>query len=645
MELDFNIDKDLKQLLKLTIKLYQRESRITDYGSSQLFLLLISFFASCKLSDIEVEKDYLIEEPSLYAISQLFEVITDNIDEEEIHRGTLKELDPILKQVLGIMKNSEHENCDVYDFLYALYIINPEEFKSALKAFPDMKTSWHFQKSETYRLMLGRSIPIMQKIIENYDDETTEFLGSLNAMGHEAEDVLACMFEDEIAEKKENYPAVALAFALANNPRYRKILEDDRLDLTELRYILEDYGFEDSAENTPQYLSNMLQDVLSNTLYLCDDMNNITLDEFVKVFFKKYPKQVKEVFEDILFVDTFYDTKISREILSDKNSQEEVLPNLKEELEDYEDDMETLLDYGEFLDEKEYQRKPALGREKEMKKAIITLLTPEKSVMLIGDAGVGKTAIVEGIASKIKEGRIPKQLKGMKILKVTTSKLVEGCKYVGTFEEKMEELFGVLKKYPNIILNIDEIHTAIGLGQGSHGNLDFANILKPYLDRGAVRLITSTTEEEYDKIVKEDEAFRRRFERITVKEPEKETLFKILNQKLEDLVDIYKISFPYSIDDRDLILNEIVDLTQKSHRVYNDNQNNPDLSLSILAKSFAYAAYDSKEQLEVTDIISSIEDCDRIYATAKSTTINRIKNCKKSESDDKKNKVIKLEFE
>ena len=105
------------------------------------------------------------------------------------------------------------------------------------------------------------------------------------------------------------------------------------------------------------------------------------------------------------------------------------------------------------------------------------------------------------------------------------------------------------------------------------------------------------------------------------------------------------ISFPYSIDDRDLILNEIVDLTQKSHRVYNDNQNNPDLSLSILAKSFAYAAYDSKEQLEVTDIISSIEDCDRIYATAKSTTINRIKNCKKSESDDKKNKVIKLEFE
>lgn len=647
---NLDLDQDLKKLFKLAVKIYQRESRITDYGTNKLFLLLISFFAACKVSDIDVKGKYAIEEPNLDAIEKVFTVTMDDLDSDEITRGTLKELNPIFSKMIQIMSLTDHDNCDIYDFLYALYLQNPDEFKSSLRAFPDMETSWDFESSDAYHLIIHRSRGIMEKLVDTYDEDMKAFIRSMNVACHEGEITIDCMFEEELDEKKSKFPIVAMVDAMFYNPKYHDILTKDNLDEIEWQYMLEDYGIGDNDE-APSYYSDTLQEFLSNVLYLCDDINSVTVDDFIKAVYKKYPMDVKEVFEDILVTDTFYNTKLSRIMLLDRKVEEvkkqenkQEKQTSEDELIEYEEDMDTLKDYGVFLDEMSFSKNPAVGREKEIKKAMITLLTPEKSVMIVGEAGVGKTALVEGFAYRLKSGRVPKQLKGTKILRVTTSKLVEGCKYVGMFEERIEELFEVLTKYPNIILSIDEIHTAFGLGQGSHGGLDFANILKPYLDRGDVRVIATTTDYEYDSIVKDDEAFRRRFEKIVVKEPEEEIVFDILNHRVDELTNHYNMEFPYSFEDRKAILEEIIELTNRSHRVYNDNQNNPDLSLSIVSKAFAYAAYDSKDKIDAADFISAIEDCDRVYDNAKERSINRLKKYKNNSSPKDEPKVIKLEF-
>ncbi len=171
---------------------------------------------------------------------------------------------------------------------------------------------------------------------------------------------------------------------------------------------------------------------------------------------------------------------------------------------------------------------PVIGRENETQRVLEILCRRQKNnPCLIGDPGVGKTAIVEGLAQKIVQGNIPEILKNKRVVTLDLSSMVAGSKYRGEFEERLKKVMDEIKKANNIILFIDEIHTIIGAG-AAEGAIDAANILKPSLARGEIQCIGATTIDEYRKHVEKDSALERRFQPIIVGEPTKEEAVKIL---------------------------------------------------------------------------------------------------------------------
>lgn len=171
---------------------------------------------------------------------------------------------------------------------------------------------------------------------------------------------------------------------------------------------------------------------------------------------------------------------------------------------------------------------PVIGRENETQRVLEILCRRQKNnPCLIGDPGVGKTAIVEGLAQKIMLGNIPEILKNKRVVTLDLSSMVAGSKYRGEFEERLKKVIEEIKKANNIILFIDEIHTIIGAG-AAEGAIDAANILKPSLARGEIQCIGATTIDEYRKHVEKDTALERRFQPIMVGEPTKEEAVKIL---------------------------------------------------------------------------------------------------------------------
>lgn len=266
-----------------------------------------------------------------------------------------------------------------------------------------------------------------------------------------------------------------------------------------------------------------------------------------------------------------------------------------------------------FLDEDKYTNHPAVGRDKEIEQLCVSLFTLTKSPILVGEAGVGKTAIVEELGYLIQKGEVPNNLKDKKIMKISISSLVSGCMYVGMFEQKLETLLAFLKENTNVILFLDEMHTAIGAGASSKSDLDLANILKPYLDRGQIKIIGATTREEYDQLISRDTAFKRRFERINVLEPDRFVLRQIIDSYILKLSLLSNVVYPFLGDAHEQIVSILLDATDHKNRVYSDRRNNPDLVLSILEKAFAYAQYHGESSLSVNDLSRALEMCDVLY--------------------------------
>ena len=179
---------------------------------------------------------------------------------------------------------------------------------------------------------------------------------------------------------------------------------------------------------------------------------------------------------------------------------------------------------------------PIVGRDKEIERIVQILSRRTKNnPCLVGDPGVGKTAIVEGLAQKIAEGNVPDTLKNKRIVGVDLSAMVAGSKYRGEFEERMKKAMEEVKADGNIILFVDEIHTIIGAG-AAEGAIDASNILKPALSRGEIQLIGATTLEEYRKHIEKDAAFERRFQPVKVEEPDEQAavaMLKALRDKYE----------------------------------------------------------------------------------------------------------------
>lgn len=267
--------------------------------------------------------------------------------------------------------------------------------------------------------------------------------------------------------------------------------------------------------------------------------------------------------------------------------------------------------YGENLTKKEYVTNPAIAREDEIKKLILVLLTPEKSGLLVGKAGIGKTAIVEGLAYLIQKNEVPVALQNYRIIKINSTSLLGKVTINGREKLVISLLMEELKQMTKTILFIDEIHTL--MGSSKENPMDLANILKPGLDRGDIKVIGATTTEEYETYVIRDRAFLRRFERIEVLEPTEEVTVQILLgtiPKIEKQTGCIFVENDYL---KELLVQSIVSATSEFKRVYGLSAMYPDVAFSVLQASFSNALFENRNVVSIIDVYNAIKTSKRIY--------------------------------
>ena len=296
----------------------------------------------------------------------------------------------------------------------------------------------------------------------------------------------------------------------------------------------------------------------------------------------------------------------------DKNEDIENIETNKNEEENNDvntnNDYSILDKYGENFSTKEYLTNPAIGRDNEIKQLIVILLTPEKSAILVGKPGIGKTAIVEGLGYRIKNGDVPDALKGYTIYKLNTASLTGTMP--GTNELKIQFIVDQLKNMDKIMIFIDEIHTLIGNGENT---LDFANIFKPIIDRGTIKIIGATTSDEYDRYILRDKAFVRRFQKIEVLEPTREMVIQIMMGTYPKFEKKMGLKLKYKDFIKENIMAFITDATSEFKRVYETSVRYPDIALTILQQAFSYAAFDNRKEVTIRDIRKAIQTTKLIY--------------------------------
>lgn len=238
------------------------------------------------------------------------------------------------------------------------------------------------------------------------------------------------------------------------------------------------------------------------------------------------------------------------------------------------------------------QLDPVIGRDKELKRMMEILCRREKNnPLLIGDAGVGKTALVEELANLIVQDKVPDKLKNKRIISVSIASLVSGTKYRGEFEERVTKMLKELENSDNILLFIDEIHTLMGAG-GAEGAIDAANIFKPALARGKIHLIGATTTDEYKQTIENDRAMDRRFQPVFIYEPDYDNTLEILKK----LSPIYQQYHGVKINDNELKL--IIDLSNK----YLHSRKQPDKAIDILDEVCSKVALKNRKALTKLDL-------------------------------------------
>lgn len=329
-------------------------------------------------------------------------------------------------------------------------------------------------------------------------------------------------------------------------------------------------------------------------------INSSTKDIFnnLNITYEKYLKEVNKIIINTKQTNLISYTPLFKRILMSLNNKKEITEkDVFIEILEYGEgiglsilsnlnvDLNKL--YNELLNNKQYeygtninetvnnkQYEPIIGRNKEINEIIEILLRKNKNnPLLIGEPGIGKTALVEALAYKINKKEVPKELQNKKIISVNISKLISGTRYRGEFEEKFHKMIEHFEQNSNLIIFFDEIHTIVGAG-GAEGAIDAANILKPYIARNKLKIIGATTTKEYYKSIYNDGALNRRFQTVMIKEPsEKETIDILLNTKK-----YYEKFHNVHITNKQLEL--IVSLSTK----YIKDRYNPDKSLDMLDK-------------------------------------------------------------
>ena len=271
----------------------------------------------------------------------------------------------------------------------------------------------------------------------------------------------------------------------------------------------------------------------------------------------------------------------------------------------------------EFLNTYAY---PAIGRDQEISDLELILISPKKSPLLIGDAGVGKTSVVEGLAYRLQKGNVPDLLKNKKIFKLTTTSLLSGTKYVGEMEDRIKKLAEELESHPDVLLFIDEIHTIVGAGATESSNNDISNMLKPYIDRGDIKIIGATTKEEYRQFLLPDKALSRRFYPITIDEPDDKLTLSILYGSIPAIEYETKVHNAFSSDTTEKILRTLIAISSPENQPEDQSTKRPELPLTLLEMAFSYAALNEQETLSKQDIIQAIRHSNRLRKEIRTAT-------------------------
>lgn len=235
-------------------------------------------------------------------------------------------------------------------------------------------------------------------------------------------------------------------------------------------------------------------------------------------------------------------------------------------------------------------------RDKEIEKVILTLTRKKKcNPLLIGPAGVGKTAIIEELARRIEKNKVPDNLLGYKIYAIEMGSLISGTRYRGEFEERLNKIIKEIVNNKKSIIFIDEIHSMVGAG-GADGAINASDILKPYLARGDVKCIGATTNAEYNKSILKDKALARRFDVIDICEPNKDDMYKLLINIKKEYESFHNIKVPNKI------IEKIINLSD----YYMKTIVNPDKSIDLLDSSCAYAKMNHKSVLTEEDVLDTV---------------------------------------
>ncbi len=316
----------------------------------------------------------------------------------------------------------------------------------------------------------------------------------------------------------------------------------------------------------------LLKKVIENSIILSKEQGNkeVTLEcLFLSLLDEGEGVAVRILLSFNVDIDTFYD---------EINKSKKIRKNKKNLLVD---------EYGLNLNNEVIANNidPVIGRENEVQRVIEILCRRTKNnPLLIGDAGVGKTAVIEEIARKIVDGEVPNKLLNKRVVSISMASLVSGTKYRGEFEERVTKLLNEIEEVNDVIVFIDEIHTLVGAG-GAEGAIDASNILKPALARGKINVIGATTTEEYKKFIENDKALSRRFQTVIIDEPNNEKVTDILMK----LKPIYEKYHKVVIDD------EIIKLIVKLSDKYLYNRKNPDKAIDVLDEVCAKVAIKEDE--------------------------------------------------
>lgn len=271
---------------------------------------------------------------------------------------------------------------------------------------------------------------------------------------------------------------------------------------------------------------------------------------------------------------------------------------------------------------KEGKLEPLIGRATELQEMITVLARRFKSnVLMVGDPGVGKTAIIDGLAQEINAGRVPEFIKGHEVWSLEVGSLLAGSKYRGEFEEKFKQVIGALEAKKNCILFIDEAHTMRGAGSGSNSSLDFANMLKPAITKGTLKVVGSTTWEEYYESFEKDRALMRRFYRLSIDEPDNKITEQILLGLAPRLEQFHNV----------LISTDAIASAVEFSQRYIHDKKNPDKSLDLIDAACARERVKDQGNITITrDMI--MDQVSRVT----SVPTDRLKN-------ENSSKIIELE--